>query len=165
MIQVKENLFNGEEKVSVIAPRTYVALKIPELEIGETYTISFNLSQNEYGSGKSTVTIFDKTITKRTYRGLADIGYNEISFVYGEDTNRLLLYVDDFDAEKDDRRLSIYRNIMINRGGSGLYIPHKSKVKAENQAIFPIGGGIMKSSPYIEVLSNLPLGRRLLYED
>ena len=145
MIQVKENLFNDKEKVRV--SDTYAATKIPELEIGETYTISFNLSQNEYGSGKSTVTIFDERNTKRTYAGLADIGYNEISFVYGEDTNRLLLYNDDFNAGKDDRRLSIYRNIMINRGGSGLYIPHKSKVKAENQAIFPIGGGYREVLP------------------
>lgn len=143
---VKENLFNDKEKVRVSI--TYVATEIPELEIGETYTISFNLSQNEYGTGKSTVCIFDETITKRNYKGLADIGYNEISFVYGEDTDLLLLYNDDFNARKDNRRLSIYRNIMINRGGSGLYIPHKNNVKPDNQAIFPIGGGITKSSLY-----------------
>ena len=159
MIQVKENLYEGENRVESYV--NYTSIEIPKLEIGETYTVSFVLKQKEGGSGKSTVCIFDENIYSRPFRGEFKVGYNEFSFEYSDKTVNLLLYPDVFGQHGNGRK-SFYDNITITKGSAGdVYMPHKSKVKPDNQAIFPIGGVPRSVSYLIEILSNLLLGRRL----
>ena len=145
MIQVKENLYEGDK--SKVAYVNFAQCKIPNLVIGETYTVSFVLKQKEGGSGKSTVCIFDKNTVGRSFADVFSIGYNEFSFKYSDKTINIIMYPDIF-GQGGNGRKSFYDNITITKGSTGdVYMPHKSKVKPENQAIFPIGGGYREVFP------------------
>ena len=114
---------------------------------GETYTFSadLNLSEGEEAS----VIIFDSDYKTRIRISIFSTkGRNSFTFVYKEGvTSRLLCYAG---IHGSTNGISAeYTNIKLEKGDQMTpYLPHKSKVKVDNQAIFPIGGGITKSTLY-----------------
>lgn len=148
---VNENL-STQDKI-IISPRDekfrYQAFYIDNLDLidGKTYTFSanLNLSEGEIAS----VILFDSSyeiLTKRLKFTTNE--RNSFAFTYKEGvTSRLALYSGI--AESTNGISAEYTNIKLEKGDKMTpYLPHKSKVKPENQAIFPIGGGITKSSLY-----------------
>lgn len=121
--------------------------KLP-VEEGEKYTLSFYGKQNEKGSGIYSLIFHrraqgDQMISRRYSCNQR----NSFTFVYTSEMNRFNFYADiigeEIGVSADFTMLKLENGDQMT-----LYLPHKSNVKAENQAIFPIGGGITKSTLY-----------------
>lgn len=114
---------------------------------GETYTFSanLNLSQGETAS----IILFDSDY--KIQSGTATFTTekrSDFTFTYKEGvTSELLCYAG---IHGSTNGISAeYTNIKLEKGDKMTpYLPHKSKVKPDNQAIFPIGGGTTKSYLY-----------------
>ncbi|MCW6701398.1 hypothetical protein NH288_04780 [Anaerococcus sp. NML200537] len=113
---------------------------------GETYTFSTDLSLSKGES--ASIILFDSDY--KTLSGISTFstkGRNSFTFTYKEGvTSRLSCYAG---IHGSTNGISAeYNNIKLEKGDQMTpYLPHKSKVKAENQAIFPIGGGYHEVYP------------------
>ena len=110
---------------------------------GETYTFSANVNLSE--GEETSVILFDSSY--KTQSGISTFstkGRNSFTFVYkANSTDRIACYAGIHGSTSGIS--ASYPNIKIEEGDQMTpYLPHKSKVKAENQAIFPIGGGYSK---------------------
>lgn len=121
---------------------------------GETYTFSADLSLSE--GEEATIIIFnsDYTINHRSTK-LSTKKRSSLTFVYNnESTSRIACYAG---IHGSTNGISAeYTKIKIEKGDQMTpYLPHKSNVSAVDQAIFPIGGGVSRSLPYIEDIRGL----------
>lgn len=136
-IEAKDRKFNHQ------------AINFNELPVeeGEKYTLSFYGKQNEKGSGSYSL-IFHRnaigdTILSKQYECNKR---NSFTFVYTSEMDRFNLYADIIGEEIG---VSADFNMLKLEKGDKMtpYLPHKSNVKAENQAIFPVGGGYHEVFP------------------
>ena len=113
---------------------------------GETYTFSANLNLSE--GETSSVILFDSDYKIQSGTSTFTVQKrNSFTFTYKEGvTSRLACY-----AGVHGRTSGIsarYTNIKLEKGDQMTpYLPHKRKVKAENQAIFPPEGEYTEISP------------------
>lgn len=164
MIQVKENLLKGYSGTHKIEPKNngtasdnfnYQKIIIPAtLEENQKYTFCFRFKQFN-GSGEFSVHVYDKNNIK--FAGITKFNVNDsrfyFHFTYREGVTVNLLVYADVPGETRGVGAEIKDMIIVDgyheeTGGEIVYLPSKNDVKAENQAIFPIGGGITKSSLY-----------------
>lgn len=145
MIRVNENL-STQDKI-ILTPKDvdfrFASIFIDNLGLidGETYTFlaNLNLSEGETAS----IILFDSDY--KIQSGTATFTTeerNSFTFTYKEGvTSRLSCYAG---IHGSTNGISAeYTNIKLEKGDQMTpYLPHKSKVKAENQAIFVAGGGI-----------------------
>lgn len=108
---------------------------------GATYTFSANLDLSEGSEGK--VIVFDKTYTVYSKISMFSTkNRSGLTFVYkGDSTHRIACYAGL--TGSTDGVSARYTNIKLEKGDKMTpYLPHKSNVKPDNQAIFLAGGGI-----------------------
>lgn len=115
---------------------------------GENYTFSANLNLSE--GETSSVILFDSNYKVQsgnsTFTTKKRSGF---TFTYKEGvTSRLACYAGVHGSTKGIS--AEYTKIKIEKGDQMTpYLPHKSKVKPENQAVFPIGGGYQDIYPLL----------------
>lgn len=124
---------------------TYIKFENADILKGETYTFSMDIEQTENGSGFFEMALF-------IYPAYKDIRRYEVdkrasyTFVYDKDYERVIFYTDRAGYTRDVG--AKFKNIKLEKGDQMTpYLPHKSKVKAENQAIFPPEGEYKEISP------------------
>lgn len=144
MIQVKENLYEGHDIYVEPINKAYnsMGIKIPgNLVDGEQYTFYTKVKQSHNGSGKCGFVIRKLGYPNSVWAVLPSDNF-VYKFIYNKETqNEILLYSDV--QEKTNNVGAKFYNISIVKGdGMDIYLPHKSKIKAENQAIFLARGGI-----------------------
>lgn len=157
MINVKDNLLKGYSGTHKIEPRNkgtasdnynYQQITIPDtFEENQKYTFCFRFKQFN-GSGEFSVTLHDKSNTKRA--GVARFNVSDsrfyLNFIYRAGvTDDILIYAD-VSGETRGVGAEIKDMIIVDgyheeTGGEIVYLPNKNDIKADNQAIFPIGGG------------------------
>ena len=143
MIRVNENL-TGQSSLVLsgkdLANR-FGAVYLNDLGLidGKTYTISANLSLSE--GEEATIIVFnsDYTVNHKSTR-LSTKKRSSLTFVYSnESTSKIACY-----AGISGRTNGIsaeYTNIKLEKGEQMTpYLPHKSKVKADNQPLLPPEG-------------------------
>ena len=114
---------------------------------GATYTFSANLDLSEGSEG--TVIVYDKSYTVNSGTSMFSTkNRSGFTFVYkGDSTHRIACYAGV--AGSCNGVSARYTNIKLEKGDKMTpHLPHRSNVKAENQAIFPSGGGIKTSTLY-----------------
>lgn len=147
---VNENL-STQDKIILTAKEIdarFASVFIDNLGLvdGETYTFSSNLNLSE--GETSSVILFDSNYKIRSGTSTFTVQErNGFTFTYKEGvTSRLACY-----AGVHGRTSGIsarYTNIKLEKGDQMTpYLPHKRKVKAENQAIFPPEGEYTEISP------------------
>lgn len=160
MIQVKENLLKDNSGTHKVEPRNkgtasdnynYLQITIPDkFEENQKYTFCFRFKQFN-GSGEFEVKLYNKDNTKSAGSKRCNVndGRFYFNFIYRAGvTVNLLVYVDiagetrGVGAEVKD--MIIVEGYHEKTGGEIVYLPNKNDVKADNQAIFPIGGGTFK---------------------
>lgn len=117
---------------------------------GETYTFSGNLNLSE--GETSSVIIFDSNY--KVQSGISTFSTKErssFSFTYKDGvTSRIACYAGVHGSTSGIS--AYYTKIKIEKGDQMTpYLPHKSNVKAENQAIFLAGGGIPRSISTLDI--------------
>lgn len=136
-LQAKNGIYNSK------------AIKFDELPVeeGEKYTLSFYGKQNEKGSGSYSLVFHREAIGDSILTKDYDCNQrNSFTFIYTSEMNRFNLYSDIIGQETGVS--ADFTMIKLEKGDQMTpYLPHKSKVKAENQAIFPIGGGYHEVYP------------------
>lgn len=173
---INENLYTGNNKMEIkrenIGSHGYSNFNIffnniDNLINGENYTVSFEIIQDENGCGKINAGPILKTgaIGDSTEYVIVD---NKVHFTFTYDKDnqgRIGIYTDLYMLRNFVG--AVIKNIKIEKGDQMTpYLPHKSKVKPSNQAIFLSGGGISRGlSNLVNSLSNLLIGRRLQYEN
>ena len=113
---------------------------------GEAYTFSAIVSLSE--GQESTIIVYnnDYSINSGSSR-FSTKKRNSFTFVFKKDvTTKIACYAGIHGSTSSIS--AEYTNIKLEKGDQMTpYLPHKSKVKAENQAIFPIGGGYHEVYP------------------
>lgn len=149
---INENLVNIEDIVLKPINRSYnfepIFLNKFGLINGEIYTISLDCIQTEKGSGRFTFDLYDYNLNDLINQVGVFGKRNYMTFKYIEgQTYKINLYTD-IDGKCTNIGAKFY-NIKLEEGDQmTLHLPHKSKVKPENQAIFPIGG--VRSKRFIQ---------------
>lgn len=154
---VNESLYTGNNKMEIkresIGSHGYANFNIyfdniTNLINGQNYTVSLEIIQDENGCGKINAGPILKrgSIGDYTEYVIVDNKVN-FTFTYNEDNqSRIGIYTDVF--AKRNFVGAVIKNIKIEKGDQVTpYLPHKTNVKAENQAIFPIGGGYQDIYP------------------
>lgn len=162
MIQINENLAldnfeDGQTRPDKKEGYSYFPIcDLPKmnLENGANYTVSFNLTQSSKGCGEFNAGPLSKPSVEKSGRVLMDFTRYKVrkrsyfSFKYNKDTQSSIAVYTDLVSRMAGVGGTI-KNVKIEKGDQMTpYLPHKSNVKAENQAIFPIGGGIKTSTLY-----------------
>lgn len=172
MIQVKENLLKGYKGIHKIKALNngvasdnynYRQITIPtSLEENQKYTFCFSFKQFN-GSGIFSIMLFDKNNTKSAGSARLNVidGRFYFNFTYRAGITVNLLIYTDVSGETRGVGAEIKDMIIVDgyfdkNGEEIVYLPHKEDVKPENQAIFPIGGGV-RSKRFIH--SNLKTSR------
>ena len=148
--------FNGKEFISrdVVGDSALMAFTnqntftdpIPELKKGETYTFSAYIRKIQGKSDLITISAGDRT-------ELFDLGYTykriSITFTYDNFIKGpyIAIYIGKA-SETAGNKIAVKFPKIEEGEIATTYLPHKSSVKAENQAIFPIGGGTEKCILY-----------------
>lgn len=162
MIKVNENLIGGYSGTHIIEAKNtgkssdnynYKEIAIPtDCKENQEYTCCFKAKQFN-GSGEFSINLFDKYNKKSA--GLTGIKVSNenvyFNFKYRAGITEHLLIYTDISGHTRGVGLELKDIILVKghfeRGGNEIvYLPHKEDVKLENQAIFPIGGGITKST-------------------
>lgn len=150
MIQVKENLCEVNNFVIEPENRNYNQRKIKlpnNLVDGEIYTFSAKVNQSDNGSGRCGFVIGKQGFSNSVWTTIPIKNF-VYKFKYEKKRQAEILIYSDVQEKTNNIGAEFY-NISIVKGDQMTpYLPHKSKVKADNQAIFPIGGGITKSTLY-----------------
>lgn len=150
---INENLYEGNQKLSF--PRAkgnynYITIlsneDVDNLEENKKYTISFDVNQTENGSGYVNFgRVIGPVLREREKKSVKD----RLELTFNKERDMRIVCYTDIAGKTEDVGLDVF-NIKLDPGDTAtLYIPHKSKVKPENQAIFPIGG-VSRSLPSIE---------------
>ena len=154
MIQVRENLgieisqeymlrFNEENgEVEVLNNFTKASLRFVPIGgfiVGETYTISCNVHKNDnYGNWIMKINQDGNSFS--TFK--PNDGIQSITFRCEHDSDMVFIYFGDQNTPNRKYKITEFK---IEEGDQMTpYLPHKSNVKAENQAVFPVGGGYSK---------------------
>lgn len=118
--------------------------RIPStLKEGELYTFSFDLSTI---TGSNDITVSTYPDMSNTSIVSANTKRQKISFKYNGEVQFVNVYMGIVGRATGSYRI---QNLKLEEGEiSTTYLPHKSSVKAENQDIFPIGGGTKKCILY-----------------
>lgn len=160
---VKENVLLGYGGTHIVEARNkgtksdnfnYKRIDIPtNLKENQKYTLCFKLKQLN-GSGELTIKLYNKENTKLD-RG-ADLQVDDermyFNFVYRAGITEHILIYSDISGQTRGVGLELKDIILVEgqfeRGVNEIvYLPHKKDVKAENQAVFPIGGGYHEVFP------------------
>lgn len=149
---IRDNILKGVNGVKLIHSLTdrycYYDIFVPQLKENQEYTLSFNIKQI-VGSGKFSLGIFNKNHSRSA--GMYSYNANSkvsLTFTYRAGVSEKLLIYSDIAGQTKGAKAEI-KNIKLEEGKEmSEYKPHKEDVKPENQAIFPIGGGITKSTLY-----------------
>ena len=164
MIQVKENLLKGYIGTHLVEATNkgvasdnynYKLIVIPtNLGENQEYTLCFKSKQFK-GSGEFNIMLYNKGNIKSA--GGARLQANKekqyFNFIYRREITEQLLIYTDIVGQTRGVGLELKDIVLVEghfeRGVNEIvYLPHKEDVKADNQAIFPIGGGITKSTLY-----------------
>ncbi|EEI83488.1 hypothetical protein [Anaerococcus tetradius] len=148
---IRDNLYEGDQILSYPKARgmyNFITIlsksEIDNLEENKKYTISLNLNQTENGSGYVN---FGRVIGSSLQDFKKNSVKDRLELTFDKTENTRILCYTDLAGKTDDVGLKAF-NIKLEFGDAATqYIPHKSKVKAENQAIFPIGGGYHEVYP------------------
>lgn len=161
---VKENVLLGYGGTHIVEARNkgtasdnfnYKQIDIPtNLKENQKYTLCFKLKQLN-GSGEFSIMLYNKGNTKSAGGAKLQVDDERMyfNFVYRAGiTERILIY-NDLSGQTRDVGLELKDIILVEgqfarEGNEIVYLPHEQDVKPENQAIFPIGGGITKSTLY-----------------
>lgn len=144
---INENLYSGDD---IYVPPNNIKYQFLPVNFdinfnpGESYTLSCtvdvsigNTCELKIFNGDYSEELFSKQFTagKRDY----------LTFKFSDNAKyRFAFYAGN--AGKTNNIKAYYKKVKIEKGDKmTIYLPHKSKVKAEYQAIFPIGGGTQKS--------------------
>lgn len=154
---INENLINVDniEIKDAIRTYSYEFIRIPQNLIeNQVYSLSGNIIQSDNGTGHFLISIWDNDYKVRTRDFINPVGGFLISFTYKKGiTEKITLYPDD--GANDTGKSAKYSFLKLRIGNeTEPYLPHISKVKPENQAIFPIGG-VSRSIPSIEDIRGL----------
>ena len=148
---INENICNIED---IINPKRYsaanfVAIYIDQLNLtdGESYTISLDCEQTGDKTDGFTFNLYNYNLKKLINQVGVFNKRNHMTFKYEEgETYKVNLYTGII-GEYTESGANFY-NIKLEEGDQMTpYLPHKSKVKSDNQAIFPIGGGYHEVLP------------------
>ena len=149
MIQVKENLCEVNNLTIEPENKDYNFRRINlsnDLVDGEIYTFSAKVKQTNNGSGRCGF-----AIRKEGFGNAVWITLPIESFVYKfkyekERQEDILIYSD---VQDNTYNVGVeLHNVSIVKGdGMGIYLPHKTNVKADNQAIFLAGGVFQEVYP------------------
>lgn len=149
MIQVKENLC--EVNNFVIDPENraynYREIKIPNsLVDGEIYTFSAKVKQSNNGSGKCGFVIRKQGLSNSVWVVLPIESF-VYTFKYDEEKQEDILLYPDMQEKTYNIGAEFYNISIVKGDGIDIYVPNKTDVKPDNQAIFPIGGGYREVFP------------------
>ena len=164
MIQVRENLLKGNSGTYKITARNtgepvdnnqFKVVVIPT-ELREDQEYTFCLRAKQYGgSGKFSTRVTNLNYTSFPFEASLQANEEKVyfNFIYRPGiTKKLLVYSD---IHGNTRGVGMdFKDIILVEGhfergvNEIVYLPHKEDVKSENQAIFPVGGGITKSTLY-----------------
>ena len=148
---VNENLlpineFHIEARVDGFNKKSINFNELP-VEEGEKYTLSFYGKQNEKGSGSYSLIFHRNAIGNQILSKQYECNKrNSLTFVYTSEMARFNLYAD---IMGETVGVSADFTLIKLENGDQMtpYLPYKSNVKAENQAIFPVGGGYREVFP------------------
>ena len=150
---INENLAYIEnfELTAMNDKNRYQSIELPiYLVAGRKYTISARVKQDPNGSGVITLRTYDEAVTNikdEKYCKIDDDGRIFLTFIYDEVSTFYVLFYTDR-AKKTAGIGASFDYVKLEKGDQMTpYLPHKSNVKAENQAIFPIGGGYHEVFP------------------
>lgn len=150
MIQVKENLYAGDD-IFIEAENkayNYKGINIPDYLIdGEIYTFSAKVNQSDNGSGRCGFVIRRTGISNNVWITLPIENFVH-KFKYNKESQAEILIYPDVQEKTNNIGAEFYNISIVKGDGMDIYVPNKNGVKPENQAIFPIGGGITKSYLY-----------------
>ena len=149
MIQVKENLYEGNDIVIEPEDKNYnfKILKLPDTLIdGEIYTFSAKVNQFDNGSGTCGFVIRKQGSPNSVWTTL-HIENFVYKFKYKKEIQEEILVYSDVQYKTRNIGAEFYNISIVKGDGMDIYMPHKSKVKPDNQAIFPIGGGYHEVFP------------------
>lgn len=144
---INPNLYVGKRVTNISPSGTpYRSLNlvintvVPNLIKGKTYTWSFDIEQDESGSGGISVGIFSdkgKLIESKEYKVDSKISY---TFAYNPEIHKgLLAYTDR--AGMTQNIGAIFKNIKVEEGNQATtYIPNSKTLAPSKQAIFVAGG-------------------------
>ena len=146
---INENLYSGKD--IYVPPNNVVYQFLPvkfeiNFEVGKSYTISCEVSLSKGDS--CTLRIFNKDYSKNLFTKIWTAGSrNSLTFKF-DDSNEYVFAFYAGIAGKTNNIKAYYKKIKLEKGEEMTpYLPHKSKAKPENQAIFPIGGGYHEVFP------------------
>ena len=150
-MRINENLYEGEQRLTF--PRAkgnynYIVIlsdtDVDKLEENKKYTISFDVNQTYSGSGY----VNFGRVKDGALQDWAEKSVNDrLELTFNKMENMRIVCYTDVAGKTEDVGLKAF-NIKLEFGDAATqYIPNKSKVKAENQAIFPIGGGYHEVFP------------------
>ncbi|WP_276862955.1 hypothetical protein [Anaerococcus tetradius] len=148
---INENLYKGNQKLSYPREKgnyNYITIlsnaDVDNLEENKKYTVSFEVNQTENGSGYVN---FGRVIGSRLQDWTKKSVKDRIELTFNKAQDMRIVCYTDLAGKTEDIGIDAF-NIKLEFGDkANQYIPHKSKVKAENQAIFPIGGGYQDIYP------------------
>ena len=164
MINIKDNLLKGYSGTLKIEARNtgnsvdnyqFKPVWIPSnLRENQEYTLCLRTKQYD-GSGKFSVRVSNSSYTVFPYDAsfLANEEKVYFNFVYNPGITEKLLIYTDISGNTRGVALDIKDIVLVEghfeRGVNEiLYLPYKEELKADNQAIFPIGG-VSRSLPSI----------------
>lgn len=141
---INENLYEGKQILNYPKARgkyNYITIlsnaDVDKLEENKKYTISLNLSQTENGSGYVN---FGRVIGSSLQDFKKNSVKDRLELTFDKTENMRIVCYTNLAGKTEDIGIDAF-NIKLEFGDKETqYIPHKSKVKAENQAIFPSGG-------------------------
>lgn len=164
MIQVRENLLKDHSGTYKITARNtgesvdnyQFKMVIIPTELRENQEYTFCLRAKQYGgSGKFSIRVTDVNYTRFPFDASLQANEEKVyfNFVYRPGITEKLLIYSDIHGNTRGVELDIKDIVLVEgrfeRGVNEIvYLPYKEDVKAENQAIFPSGGGITKSTLY-----------------
>ena len=142
MIQVKENLCKVNN--FVIKPENvaynYRIIKLSNnLVDGEIYTFSAKVKQTNNGSGRCGFVIRKQGFSNSAWTTLPIENF-VYKFKYDKEKQEEILIYSDVQEKTNNVGAEFYNVSIVKGDGMDIYLPYKSNVKPENQAIFPIGG-------------------------
>lgn len=160
---VKENVLLGYGGTHIVEARNkgtasdnfnYKQIDIPtNLKENQKYTLCFKLKQLN-GSGEFSIMLYNKENTKSAGGAKLQVDDERMyfNFVYRAGITEQILIYNDLSGQTRGVGLELKDIILVEgqfeRGVNEIvYLPHKKDVKAENQAIFPIGGGYQDIYP------------------
>ena len=130
------NKKNGEVEVIDNYPKASLRFAPPGgFIVGKTYTISCNVHKND-NHGNWKMNINQDAGSSKTFK--PNDGIKSITFRCERDSDQVFIYFGDQNTPNRKYKIT---ELKLEKGDRMTpYLPHKSNVKSENQAIFVAGG-------------------------